>query len=201
MDHIKVHEQTSYTCKICQKPFTTVRSMNRHVKTQHELKSAENIVKTSTGFFSVHEESTDHELLEENASKKMKNSFPCNQCNKELASKQRLESHLMAYHTKTNIHEENSIPEQNTIPEQKIPVGRPIGSSKDPSSLSEKTKQKYARKLTNDYKESLEKLSLKDKVVQGLLKDFEERKGISALTESDVIKMAQDKTISDATLQ
>lgn len=81
------------------------------------------------------------------------------------------------------------------------PVGRPIGSSKDPISLNEKTKQKYARKLTNEFKEKIEKLSLKDQVLNGLMKDFDNKKGISALTENDVIKLAQDKTISDATLQ
>ena len=43
----------------------TVRSMYRHIKTLHELKMAENIVKTSTGFFSLDEELLkDKEVLE-----------------------------------------------------------------------------------------------------------------------------------------
>mgnify|MGYP003316410270 CR=1 FL=1 len=83
----------------------------------------------------------------------MKPSFPCPQCHKELSTKQRLRTHVKANHTETEYNSPFRRPTE--IKEEKTPVGRPVGSTKDPSLLSDKTKQIYARKLTNEYKLSL----------------------------------------------
>ena len=63
------------------------------MKTIHDVQDNVNILHTESGFMSF----GDDEIIE-SAPQKLKKSFHCDECPKELATKQRLNSHIMSQH-------------------------------------------------------------------------------------------------------